>query len=425
MTRTFRRTCARAMVYAALTFALCGVVAGQTTPANSSSQQGTTDWDMWKASCSEFATDPGAAGAKSCGTDTFTARPFHFLVQSVAPGGAYGGGGKFVGDLNHGLWQNELQLTGVITIRQYWLAQFDFTARRPSFGSWNQGEENFAIELYARNKQMPGLPFYGLGPNTSLDNAAQFSERDTRIGMTVSNPLTSWLGAAGTLEGLWPSIGGASGTSIQTEYNEQSVPGLDTQPNFIHYEILLNPHFLLWDRFQIDYAIRYGFFQDTDTGHYSFRRLDADFKHQFFPERENGHRRLDSVFVAEARIAASSVSSGGAVPFYLQETLGGSDIDNIPTLRAFKDYRFRAPNLILFQGEFDRRIYGPLGALVFYDAGQVALQSDSLDFSNFRQGFGGGLSVFLGGKIVFKAYVGLGGGEGAHPFFGIPSFLPD
>jgi hypothetical protein len=40
-----------------------------------------------------------------------------------------------------------------------------------------------------------------------------------------------------------------------------------------------------------------------------------------------------------------------------------------------------------------------------------------------HQGFGGGLAFFMAGKVVFRAYVGLGGGEGAHPYFGIASFI--
>jgi hypothetical protein len=399
-------------------------VTAQSAAAASSGTNKRTDSAAWKTDCSKMLHQPGKNTAKACATDTFTARPFHFLVQSVVPSSGYGGGGVYSRDLNHDVWQNQLKMTGVLTIRQYWFAQVDFTTRRPSFGGWNQGEENFALELYARNRQLPNLPFYGLGPNTNVNNSVQFSERDTRVGIHISNPLTTWLNAQGTIESLWPAIGGVSGRTIQTEYTELTAPGLISQPNFLHYELLLNPHGMLWDWLKLDYGIRYGYFQDTNTGHYSFRRLDADFKHELYPERVNGHRNLDSLITAEIRVSASNTSAGNAIPFYLQETIGGSDIDNKPTLRAFKDYRFQAPNLILFQGEFDRRVYGPFGLLLFYDAGKVALQRSDIDFSNFKQGAGGGLSFFLGDKIVFKAYVGLGGGEGAHAFFGIPSFLP-
>lgn len=29
----------------------------------------------------------------------------------------------------------------------------------------------------------------------------------------------------------------------------------------------------------------------------------------------------------------------------------------------------------------------------------------------------------MAGKVMFRTYVGLGGGEGAHPFFGIANFI--
>jgi hypothetical protein len=64
-----------------------------------------------------------------------------------------------------------------------------------------------------------------------------------------------------------------------------------------------------------------------------------------------------------------------------------------------------------------------LGSFLLEDAGKVAFARSDLNFTNMHQGFGGGLSFFLAGKVVFRAYVGLGGGEGAHPYFGIANFL--
>jgi hypothetical protein len=388
---------------------------------------GTNDWDDWKRNCSSMAHDFGKDTLFSCGTSTFRSRPFHFLAQTVVPGSAVGGGGDYGRDLNSDIWQRRLELKGVLTIREFWLTEAKFTAQRPHFGSFHS-DENFAFQVYARNKQMPTLPFYGLGPNTNVNNSVRFSERDTRFGALVAGPLTSWLGASGTLESLWPSIGGVTGTnvvSIQQVYTEQTAPGLANQPNFMHYEAFLRPHFALAsNRFLIDYRFRYGYFQDTSTGHYSFRHFVSDFGHSVYPESDaNGHRRLDSVLTVRFKISMSNTGATQAVPFYLQETIGGSDVENQATLRAFKDYRFTGPNVFLVQTEFNRRIVGPVGLIVFYDAGKVTLARSDLNFSNLRQGFGGGLSLFLAGKIVFRAYVGLGSGEGAHPYFGIANFL--
>jgi hypothetical protein len=384
----------------------------------------TNDWANWKRDCHLMFTKPGKDDIISCATDTFRNRPFHFVAQTVVPGSGVGGGGYFGKDFNNND-QTRLELTGVLTIRQFSFAEAKFTKRRPHFGSGNF-EGDFAWKLFARNKQMTALPFYGLGPNTNVHNSVQFSERDTRAGIVVSNPMFPWLGLSGTFESLWPSVGGVTATkviSIQNVYTEQTAPGLATQPNFLHYQIFPYIHHLFADRFLLDYRFRYGYFQDTSTGHYSFRRLDLDFGHSFFPERDNGHRRMDSIFTTRFKISLSDKSATHAIPFYLQETIGGSDIDNESTLRAFKDFRFRAPNTFLVQAECDRRIAGPVGLLVFYDAGKVAFAHSDINFNNMHQGFGGGLAFFMAGKVVFRAYVGLGGGEGAHPYFGIANFI--
>jgi hypothetical protein len=60
-----------------------------------------------------------------------------------------------------------------------------------------------------------------------------------------------------------------------------------------------------------------------------------------------------------------------------------------------------------------------LGVMATYDAGKVTLQKSDLNFSGMRQSFGGGLVFYLADKLVFRAAVALGGGEGAHPFFGL------
>ena len=388
--------------------------------------QNTDDWTQWKTNCHDMTTDFGKDTFLACATSTFRARPFHFVAQSIVPGSGVGGGGYYGRDLNSDIWQNRLEFTSVTTIRQFWFSEGKFTARRPHFGSFHS-DENVAFELYAHNKQMQDLPFYGLGPNTNVHNAVHFRERDTRAGVLVASPLNSWFSASGTFEAIIPSVANVDSTtvsSIGAAYNEQTAPGLISQPAFLHFEAFLRPHFALAsNHLQVDYRLRYGYFHDTDTGHYSFRRFIADFGHNIYPESADGRRRLDSVLNLRLRLSMSTASGGNVVPFYLQETIGGSDIENEPTLRAFRDYRFRGPNSFLVQAQYDRRIVGPVGFLLFYDAGKVTLARSDLNFSNLHQGFGGGLSFFLAGKVVFRAYVGLGGGEGAHPYFGIGNFL--
>src|SRR5882762_2187392 len=89
---------------AAVAMLACGLLFGagsagaQTPAASNTSVTGTSDWDQWKRNCS-LATD-FEKKLIPCATSTFTSRPFHFLAQSIVPGSAVGGGGRYAKDMN-------------------------------------------------------------------------------------------------------------------------------------------------------------------------------------------------------------------------------------------------------------------------------------------------------------------------------------
>jgi hypothetical protein len=418
-------------------------VNAQAPPSNPAPVVGTTDWDQWKINCS--LTSDFLKKLFSCGSSTFRSRPFHFVVQSIVPGSAVGGGGRYTADLNQSNGtQAQLQATALITIREFWLAELKYTSQHHIVKDWNPSGEDLGLTVWARNRSMPVLTYYGLGPNTQLNDAAKFSERDTSAGIEITTPFpgVSWLSAGGKIEGLWPSVGGVSGAniiSIQQEYNEQTAPGLTTQPFTMHEQIYLRPHKRYLERFQIDANVGYNFFEDTSTGHYSFHRFESTVQQRFYPEKKkHGGVIEQNYFSVLWKYSVSQASAGNAVPFYLQETLGGTDIDNQPSLRAFHDYRFRGPDLMMVQAEYDRKLCDEcapckqgtiravcthLGLVLAYDAGKVALRNSDLDFSGMRQSFGGGIAIYLGKDVVFRMAVALGGGEGVHPYFGVANFL--
>ena len=106
------------------------------------------------------------------------------------------------------------------------------------------------------------------------------------------------------------------------------------------------------------------------------------------------------------------------VPFYLQPTLGGSDINGTANLRSFRDYRFRAPNALAFTFEYEQGIWNwPVGVWGFVDAGQVAERAADFDLGRLRTSYGFGMTVHAGGGPVVKLYVAWGGGEGSHTTF--------
>jgi hypothetical protein len=266
--------------------------------------------------------------------------------------------------------------------------------------------------------------------------------------VSVFNPLQSWLAVGGSVEFLLTKIGGDhdSGVhSIDGLYSDATAPGLSHQPGFAHYSAFAQPRGS-WSRTRIDSRIGYDFYQDIGSGRYSTRKFRAEYLQKIYPETQSeptggaggGTRKqtkYDSVLYIAGRFTAESAADGNVVPFYLQETIGGSDINGVPTLRGFQDYRFRGPDLFVIQTQYERRLLPPrprgakastlrsvagaLGIMGFYDAGEVALRASDLNFSKVRQSFGFGLTFWSGEKVWFRAYVGLGSGEGLHNFVGL------
>lgn len=122
-------------------------------------------------------------------------------------------------------------------------------------------------------------------------------------------------------------------------------------------------------------------------------------------------------------LTASYASNENAIPFFLQPTLGGTDILGNDTLRGLVDYRLRAPNRVLMQAELDKDIYSPVGIMVFYDTGKVALTPGDLSLSQLRHDIGVGLYLKANNKILIRAYIGFGTGEGSKMNYKWPSAL--
>jgi len=105
------------------------------------------------------------------------------------------------------------------------------------------------------------------------------------------------------------------------------------------------------------------------------------------------------------------------VPFYFQQTLGGSDINGTPFLASYQDYRFRAPNLMLLRGSFEHSLPGklsPLGVAFNADFGKVALSRSALSSTPFLHSYSTGLTLRAGGFPEVWLLYAWGGHEGVH-----------
>jgi hypothetical protein len=91
-----------------------------------------------------------------------------------------------------------------------------------------------------------------------------------------------------------------------------------------------------------------------------------------------------------SNLAVSNTGNDSIIPFYLQPTVGGSDINSQVSLRGFPNYRFRDRNAVLVQAEYSVPVVDPVGLLLFYDAGRVGSALSDLTFAHLRQGAGFG-----------------------------------
>ncbi len=381
------------------------------------------DWPKVKEDCALIfhptPVQPAWKAAMACGQDFFTARPVHLTVKSIVPGGGFGLGPTYTQPLNSGKWQQDFTATGVGTMRQFWQTEAAFSSSHDHFGANSSARDRFAYSIYAKARDLPQMTYYGIGPSTATSAITNFQERDVTAGADVFNPFSAWFAAGARFESIWPDVNGVNDPGVRnitTYFNESTAPGLTKQPNLLRYGAYVEPR-RQRGKFQFDYKIGYDFYQDHDTGHYSFRRFSVDGTHTFHPTG-----RAEDILTIHDRLAITDTSHGSVVPFYMLQTLGGSDIDGQPTLRGFSDYRFRGPDLTLIQVQYDHRIWGPLGVLGFYDTGQVATQVSDLSLAKMRHSYGFGVAIWAGDRPVFRVFVGLGSGEGHHTYVGIPSF---
>src|ERR1017187_5192071 len=79
-------------------------------------------------------------------------------------------------------------------------------------------------------------------------------------------------------------------------------------------------------------------------------------------------RNLNGSINVRLLLSESINSATSVVPFYFQQTLGGSDINGAMSLGSYQDYRYRAPNLLLLQECFEHSIWGPFGLKFMADA---------------------------------------------------------
>jgi hypothetical protein len=315
------------------------------------------------------------------------------------------------------------------------------------------------FNLYAQTISLNKLNYFGLGNDSPLTGKSVFGMTQTIVGVNAIKPVYEWaairklnLALLGEVNGRFVDIRGENGQSapsIETLYTNATAPGLTSQPGFVQFAEGLRIKPVIADYVQLNYMGKYEQFFAPSSSQNSFQRWTVDLNHTLYlygytqsaarstagtgpdscaPSGEKcpevpRSRNLNGSINIRFLLSESMNSATSAVPFYFQQTLGGSDINSAMSLGSYEDYRFRAPNILLLQESFEHSIWGPFGFKFMADQGRVALNRSDLDFNHLRHSFAGGFTLRAGGFPMVSIMFAWGGPEGHHSIFNMNTSL--
>ena len=437
-----------------------------TSASNSQKVDSPSEIDKLKESC-------GAFKLVGCAEELFTGKPVHIAVGSIAPQNGFGSGLAYVGHKTTDNWLTNWNADAVGSINGSWRAGFYlnlvhtpnnpigvvFGTPPPIKTNLTELPEHSVINLYAQAISLNKVTYFGLGPSTTEAGRAFFGMRETIVGARAVKPeiyQQLHLGIYAEINGRFVSIRPSAGQpspSIEQLYTEATAPGLTNQPGTLQLGEGIRMRPVLHNDFlRLNYDVAYQQYFAPGNSTFSFQRLTADLNHQFaiygettrlwIPRDTNGPddcsldtaskhsecqeitRNLEGSVNLRFFLAVSMTPGGNIVPFYFQPTLGGADINGNPSLSSYQDYRFRAPNVLLFRQSFEHSIGNlPLGFALMADEGKVALTRGDLGSNSWLHSFSAGLTLRAGGFPQVYLLFSWGGKEGTHTIANVNTSL--
>jgi hypothetical protein len=413
--------------------------------------------DMERACLQRANVGFGKYWLMQCLEEVFTSDPSHLSIGTIAPGAGTLAVGPAFTEIPR-INRTEMLLTGfaLISTDTSWQFQTQAVFAMPAMGQLalksaqteaqryslhahglqypSELDAKASITLQARLWDAKEQWFYGIGPATALSNESLYSQKQFDFTAGYNNPFSSWSSGGVNFEFIRPRIVDSnSGTQLASLYNNASAPGLDARDDFVRFE----PYFTFkvparrsWSNIA---RIGYSFYHALGDPRYSFQRLSASTvttiplniptgagqigtnrgpAANFFcpPSRSGAHCSAGTLSLI-GRVDATYDSSASESPFFLDPTLGGSDLQGNDTLRGFGDYRFRAPDRVLLQAEYRHPVWSFIGLLSFYDVGKVGLEPSSLTLGQLRHDLGVGVYLSVANRELARIYVAFGTGE--------------
>ncbi len=310
--------------------------------------------------------------------------------------------------------------------------------------------------LYEQSISLNKLTFFGEGPGTTRFGRSFFGMTEHIVGGNLIRPIYEKLNMGfyseinGRAVDILPSTGQPS-PSIEQIYVPATAPGLADQPFFLqlgagvrmrpsafnnllhfNYDVAYRPFFAFSDsnsfqRLTVDLYQEISFyhknlFAGRDTNDPNDWRIDPSDDHSKCPKATS--RSLEGSLGLRVLTSLSMTPGGDVVPFYFQPTLGGADINGNSSLSSYQDYRFRAPNILVFQEDFEHSLGKfPVGFTLRADQGKVALTRGDLGSNHWNHSYAAGFTLRAGGFPQVYLLFAFGGNEGTHTLVNVNTSL--
>jgi hypothetical protein len=247
------------------------------------------------------------------------------------------------------------------------------------------------------------LDFYGLGPNSSLDDPLQYNYRPTTVSVAATLNAIRYLELSARYEWLTfksegrapepPTV--APGIGENLSYHVVQATAIIDWRRSSNYVAPGRTHRALWTRVAYananrkwwtspGYATRGGSHRVTWSQYFETKNRPFEF-HQLEYEGVQLLPILREQWVLAARVLATFtfVENGNEVPVVLTPTLGDAE-----TLRGYKERRFTDLDRLVLTGEYRWRPSRFLDMAVFFDAGKVGAERKDLGLSNLETDWG-------------------------------------
>jgi outer membrane protein assembly factor BamA len=269
------------------------------------------------------------------------------------------------------------------------------------------GTHRLAFLLGASRAHLAQNRFFGIGALTNRVDQTAFTLDRNDVTATVTLDATGWLefaASAGTVNALTrdgkspriPPLSSRFGPSDAIGFNSQTSLAAASLSVAVDYrDVPLNP------RSGGRYQVAMNRYLDRMSNRYSFTRIEAEL------EQHVSFWRRQRLVTLRAMGSTSIADPGHDVPFFMQQTLGGSTL-----LRGFLTDRFRDLNVMAVQAEYGWDILPFVNAVLFYEAGAVTPRWQDITLRTLKRDYGLGFRFGSARTVALRTDVAFGSGEG-------------